>query len=179
MVELLAPRATTLTCVDPAPTMVAAGRARVAALGLADVAFVAAPGEALPLADGSADSVLFLQSLQYVVDPARALAEAARVLAPGGRLLVLTLASHAFAEAEAFGHRHRGFAPADLRRWTRGLGGHQLYTLPAETRLPRFQTLILCAERAADGGDRSGGDAPRQPAPTAPTAPTAAKKPRP
>jgi ArsR family transcriptional regulator len=171
MAELLAPRATTLTCVDPAPTMVAAGRARVAALGLADVAFVAAPGEDLPLADGSADSVLFLQSLQYVADPARALAEAARVLAPGGRLLVLTLASHAFAEAEAFGHRHRGFAPADLRRWTRGLGGHQLYTLPAETRLPRFQTLILCAERAADGGD-----APRQPAPTAPTA---AKKPRP
>ena len=147
MVELLAPRTHSLTCVDPSPAMVAAGRERVQTLKLAEVTFVQATGEDLPLKDASADSVLFLQSLQYVADPAQALGEAARILAPGGRLLVLTLNRHDFAESEAFGHRHRGFATADLKRWTRGLDAQQIYTLPPETRAPRFQTLILTARK--------------------------------
>jgi SAM-dependent methyltransferase len=147
MVELLAPRTRTLTCVDPSPAMIAAGRERVQTLKLDGVSFVQATGEDLPLKDAGADSVLFLQSLQYVADPAQALSEAARILAPGGRLLVLTLNRHDFTEAEAFGHRHRGFATADLKRWTRALDGHQLYSLPPETRAPRFQTLILTARK--------------------------------
>ena len=150
MVELLAPRAATLTCVDPSPAMVKAGRERVQGLRLHNVSYVQAPGETLPLEPHSADSVLFVQSLQYIDDPAKALAEATRILAPGGRLLVLTLASHDFPEADAFGHRHRGFAAADLKRWTRGLEHHASYALPPETRSPRFQTLIhtaLAAER--------------------------------
>lgn len=147
MVELLAPRTRTLICVDPSPAMVAAGRERVQTLKLDSVTFVQATGEDLPLKDASADSVLFLQSLQYVADPAQVLAEAVRILTPGGRLLVLTLNRHDFAEADAFGHRHRGFATADLKRWTRGLDSHQIYTLPPETRAPRFQTLILAARK--------------------------------
>jgi ArsR family transcriptional regulator len=145
MVELLAPRAASLTCVDPSPAMVKAGRERVQALKLDRVAYVHAPGESLPLGDRCADAVLFVQSLQYVDDPAKALGEAVRILAPGGRLLVVTLASHDFAEAEAFGHRHRGFAAADLKRWTRGLEQQLTYGLPPETRAPRFQTLIHTA----------------------------------
>jgi SAM-dependent methyltransferase len=142
LVELLAPRATTLVCVDPTPAMVGAGKARVAALGLNNTTWHQAPGEALPLADASADSVLFLQSLQYIPKPAAALAEARRVLAPGGRLLVVTLVQHDHAEADRYGHRHRGFAEADLRAWCKGLRDLHVDLLPPETRPPRFQTII-------------------------------------
>jgi ArsR family transcriptional regulator len=147
LVELIAPRSTTLACVDPTPAMVEAGKARVAALGLRNVTWHQAPGETLPLADASADSVLFLQSLQYIPKPAAALAEARRILAPGGRLLVVTLVAHDHAEAERYGHRHRGFREADLRAWCRGLQDLHIDLLPPETRPPRFQT-ILCTSTA-------------------------------
>lgn len=147
MAALLAPRCTRLTCIDPSPAMVKAGRERVAAAQLSNVVFTTAAGEKLPLNDGAADAVLFLQSLQYVLDPERCLAEAVRLLAPGGRLLVLTLAEHDHDEAKAFGHRHNGFALAKLRRWTRTLTGHASYTLPPEARMPRFQTLVFTATR--------------------------------
>ncbi len=142
LVELIAPRASSLVCVDPTPAMVEAGKARVAALGLHQVTWHQAPGEHLPLADASADSVLFLQSLQYVATPAAALKEARRVLVPGGRLLIVTLLAHDHAEADRYGHRHRGFREADLRTWCKGLHDLHLEVLPPETRPPRFQTII-------------------------------------
>jgi ArsR family transcriptional regulator len=145
MVGMLSPQADSLTCIDPSPAMIAAGLERVKSLALANVRYLEAEGEQLPLDERSCDAVLFLQSLQYVRDPAQALAEAARVLAPGGRLLVLTLAKHEFPESERYGHRHRGFSAEELKRWTRGLGDHRLIPLPPETRPPRFQSLILTA----------------------------------
>lgn len=147
MAELIAPQSLKLTCIDPSPAMLAAGRERVAALKLSGVEFVEGTGEDLPLADASADSVLFLQSLQYMTAPETALAEAIRVLAPGGRLLLVTLSRHDFAEAEAFGHRHRGFSTDQLKRWTRGLVEHHIDVLPPEARTPHFQTVILTARK--------------------------------
>ncbi len=145
LVELLAPRATSLECIDPTPAMIAAGEQRTAALGHRHVRWHQARAEQLPFADQSADSVLFLQSLQYVDQPVKALAEAARILVPGGRLLVLTLLKHDHPEAERYGHHHRGFSSAELTRWCRGLCDLRIETLPAELRPPRFQTLLLTA----------------------------------
>jgi SAM-dependent methyltransferase len=146
LIELLAPRATRLECIDPTPAMIHAGQQRTAALGFKQVHWHAAPAEALPFADGVADSVLFLQSLQYVDRPEKALAEAVRVLAPGGQLLVLTLLRHDHDEAQRYGHRHRGFTAAELTRWCGGLTTH-VETLPAELRPPRFQPLLLSASK--------------------------------
>lgn len=47
---------------------------------------------ALPFADGFADFVTLHQVLHFLEDPARALAEAARILEPGGRLLIVNFA---------------------------------------------------------------------------------------
>lgn len=147
MAELIAPQSSKLTCIDPSPAMLSAGRERVAALKLTGVEFVEGTGEHLPLDERSADSVLFLQSLQYMSDPEQALTEAVRVLTPGGRLLVVTLTKHDFPEAEAFGHRHRGFSTDQLKRWTKTLGDHVLDQLPPEPRSPHFQTVILTARK--------------------------------
>jgi ArsR family transcriptional regulator len=147
LLELVAPQAEQVLCIDPNQRMVDAGVQRAKALKLGNVTWKLARGEELPLEDASQDSVLFLQSLQYVEEPGRALAEAARVLAPGGQLLVLTLVRHESAEAEAFGHRHRGFSAEQLRRWTPRLTDHRHDTLPPESKAPRFQTLVLTAAK--------------------------------
>ena len=62
--------------------------------------FEAASAEALPFGDGHFDGAVMLNSLHHVPDPAKALAEAARVLRPGGRLVVIEpLASGTFFDA--------------------------------------------------------------------------------
>jgi SAM-dependent methyltransferase len=53
-------------------------------------ALVASDAEALPLTDASLDAVMMMHMLYHVPDPARAVAEATRVLRPGGKLLVAT-----------------------------------------------------------------------------------------
>lgn len=145
---MLAASATQLTCVDPAAAMISAGRARCRELKLANVTWVEAGGESLPLPEASQDTVLLLQSLQYVDDPAAVLRECGRVLAPGGRLLCLTLAAHAHEEAARYGHRHRGFAETDLRAWVKPWCREpRLVALPPEARAPRFQSLVLAADK--------------------------------
>jgi len=147
LLDLIAPHADTLVCVDPSPAMVNAGNDKIVALGLTHVRYQMARAEELPLADNSCDSVLFLQSLQFIDDPAKALAEAFRVLAPEGRLLVLTLASHDYDEASAFGHAHRGFSHDQLRRWCKDLGQARAYDLAPESKAPRFQTVVFTASK--------------------------------
>jgi ArsR family transcriptional regulator len=79
--------------------------------------------ESLPLEDASCDAALLVLALTYVEQPARALAEAARILRPGGRLVVVDLLRH---DREEFrrnlGQRHPGFEPAVLERLLREAG---------------------------------------------------------
>jgi SAM-dependent methyltransferase len=69
----------------------------------------------LPLRDASIDVTLLSQSLHHAADPEDALAEAVRVLRPGGRVLLLDLREHDQAWVRnRFGDQHLGFADADL-----------------------------------------------------------------
>jgi demethylmenaquinone methyltransferase/2-methoxy-6-polyprenyl-1,4-benzoquinol methylase len=79
-----------LTVIDINPSMMAVGQDRVATAGLADtIDFVCADAEVLPLADAVIDVYVIAFGLRNVTRPERALAEARRVLAPGGRYLCL------------------------------------------------------------------------------------------
>ncbi len=145
---LLASASTNLTCIDPSPAMIAAGRSRCSEAGLGNVTWIEAAGERLPLKDASQDTVLLLQSLQYVEAPQDVLRECGRVLAPHGRLLLLTLAEHDHDEAARYGHRHRGFRDADLRAWLKPwCAKPRLVHLPPEARAPRFQSILLTADK--------------------------------
>lgn len=74
--------------VEPVPEMLARACANLAASGLANVVFHLASAEDLPLPDSSFDLVISNGAINLVPDKPRALAEAWRVLKPGGRLQV-------------------------------------------------------------------------------------------
>ena len=77
----------------------------------------------LPLKDESVDVALLSQSLHHAPDPADALAEATRVLRPGGQVLILDLREHDQAWVRnRFGDRHLGFSGPQLETLLRGAG---------------------------------------------------------
>ncbi|HWM55051.1 MAG TPA: class I SAM-dependent methyltransferase [Solirubrobacterales bacterium] len=86
--ELFPPQVTELVMAEPDPHMVKRLRAKLPAAGT-EAQVVEAPAESLPFEDSSFDTVAFTLVLCTVPNPAAALAEAARVLRPGGRLLFL------------------------------------------------------------------------------------------
>ncbi|MGH6922386.1 MAG: class I SAM-dependent methyltransferase [Propylenella sp.] len=78
------PRVASVTGVDPAAPLL--GRARELAEDLSNIEFQEADGRSLPFEDAAFDVVVFDSTLSHVPDPKRALAEAFRVLRPGGLL---------------------------------------------------------------------------------------------
>ncbi|WP_135466300.1 ArsR/SmtB family transcription factor [Crenalkalicoccus roseus] len=119
LLELVAPRVESALGVDASREMLALARARLAERGLAGRCAVRqADMYRLPLPDAAFDAVTLQMVLHYAEDPAAALAEAARVLKPGGALLVVDLAPHDRAEVmERHRHRWPGFDDAELAGW--------------------------------------------------------------
>ena len=77
----------------------------------------------VPLPDGAADAVVLHQVLHFLDDPAAAIAEAARLLRPGGKLLVVDFAPHELEFLrEQSAHRRLGFARDQLGRWLEAAG---------------------------------------------------------
>ncbi|GAB3678235.1 ArsR/SmtB family transcription factor [Salinisphaera aquimarina] len=123
LAELLCRRAASVTCLDRSPAVIEAARSRLACQG--NVAFEIGDMHALPFADASFDQVFLLHALSYSSTPEKALSEAARVLRPGGRLTLATIARHDHeATVAAYDHVNLGFDVADLNRWLTASGLH-------------------------------------------------------
>ncbi len=115
LAELVAPRARSVTCLDASLRVAAAGMRR--ARHVPGLRFVAGDMHALPFADRSFDQVMLVNTLLHARQPARALAEAVRVLRPGGTMTVVVLRRHDHRELmAAYDHLQPGFEPAVLRR---------------------------------------------------------------
>jgi len=93
MLELFAGRAVGAAGIDRSPEMLRLARAK---LGEAGLGAELRQGDmySLPFASGSADTVIIHQVLHFAQQPAAAVAEAARLLSPGGRLLIVDFAPH-------------------------------------------------------------------------------------
>lgn len=116
VLELLAPRITQGLGVDASKAMLALARARLARAELTQCAVRLADMYRLPLADESFDVAVLQMVLHYAEDPAGVLAEAARVLRPAGRLIVIDLALHPRDDIVARqAHRWPGFDDAAMR----------------------------------------------------------------
>ena len=115
LLELLAPRMRSGLGVDASRAMLALARSRLAKPGLGHVSVRQGDMYRLALA-GSYDVVVLQMVLHYAEDPAAAVTEAARMLAPEGRLIVVDLAGHDRAAlAERLAHRWPGFSDDTMR----------------------------------------------------------------
>ena len=116
LLELLAPRVERGLGVDASRAMLALARSRLAKPELAHCAVRQADMYRLPLPDAGFDTVVLQMVLHYAEDPAAAVTEAARVLRPGGHLLVVDLLHHDRADLlERLAHRWPGFHDGTIR----------------------------------------------------------------
>lgn len=148
LAELIAGRARSVTCVDVSATVIAAARKRLAAH--ANVRFCEADMHALPLADASFDHVFAMHALAYTREPLKVLKEAARLLRPGGRLIVTTVNEHRHEAArQAYDHLTLGVSPARLQTMLEkaGLDVASCRITSRETRPPYFEVVTALARR--------------------------------
>ena len=117
MIELFGPRATHAIGIDRSSDMLRVARVKLEAAGIAS-SLRQGDMYALPLGDQSADTIVIHQVLHYAHSPAAAIAEAARVLAPGGTLLVVDFAAHEREELrERDAHIRLGFEDEAMAGW--------------------------------------------------------------
>ena len=99
-----------------------------------------------------ADLVVVHQVLHYLADPAAAVREAARIVAPGGKLLIADFAPHKLEFLrEQHQHRRLGFAEPEMARWLAeaGLKDVRVTALPP-TRKEGLTVKVWTAERAPE-----------------------------
>lgn len=126
VLELLAPRISQGVGVDASKAMLALARSRLARVGLTHCSVRLADMYRLPLAEASFDIAVMQMVLHYAEDPAGVLGEVARVLRPGGRLIVIDLAPHDRAELlSRLAHRWPGFSDQEMRGLLAGAGMQQ------------------------------------------------------
>jgi len=118
MLALLAPRAQRAVGLDASHAMLSVARANLENAGVRGVELRQGDIHAPPVETNAFDLVIIHQVLHYLDDPARALREAARLVAPGGRLLVVDFAPHELEFLrERQAHRRLGFARDQVAGW--------------------------------------------------------------
>jgi ubiquinone/menaquinone biosynthesis C-methylase UbiE len=118
MIELFGREAQAALGVDRSPEMLRLARVKLAQAGLAGAELRQGDMYALPLPSHSADTVIIHQVLHYAQQPAAAVAEAARLLAPGGRMLIVDFAPHEREELrDRDAHARLGFADEAMLKW--------------------------------------------------------------
>jgi SAM-dependent methyltransferase len=147
MLELLAPRATRAVGIDVSPEMLAIARDKLVSANIANAQVRLGDLYRLPFGNGKGrasrngdangdgfDLVLFHQVLHYLDDPGAAVAEAARVMMRGARLLIADFAPHALEFLrDDYAHRRLGFSDREVEGWFAAAG---LKSAGAETIAP-------------------------------------------
>jgi SAM-dependent methyltransferase len=147
----LAPYCRSLTLVDLSPRMVDAARQRLAKFPHAKC--LVADAQALPFSDADFDHVLLFHTLTYAAEPSATLAECARVLRPGGKLVLLCLNRHEQQEITArYGEIHPGFSPEEVRALiaSAGLRVRSAHVVSREPKKPHLEVVLAIGERPSE-----------------------------
>lgn len=152
LAQLLARRANSVICIDNSAAMVKVGTELAREHGFDNLTYKLGDIEEVPLPDNSTDLALLSQALHHAGKPEKALAEAWRILRPGGRLVVLDLNQHTFEKArELYADRWLGFSPNRLYHWIKecGFSDVQVDPVSRETKEPCFETLLATGLKPA------------------------------
>jgi ubiquinone/menaquinone biosynthesis C-methylase UbiE/DNA-binding transcriptional ArsR family regulator len=118
ILELFAKRVKRSAGFDVNRDMLAHARARLAASGIRNAQLRLGDMFSLPLEDGAADAVVIHQVLHFLDEPGSAIAEAARLLKPSGRLLIVDFAPHRIEALRSdYAHRRLGFERDLVEGW--------------------------------------------------------------
>ena len=143
--QLLAQRAEKVIAVDNSEKMVEYGLMMARKNGVVNVEYRQGDLEEVPIADESVDLAFFSQALHHAQHPEKAVAEAYRILRPGGRVAVLDLVRHNFEQArEMYADVWLGFGEAEILRFLKKAGFWELQTsvVHREEESPHFETLM-------------------------------------
>lgn len=121
LTQAFAPFVARVIAVDASTAMLRGSRVRVG--NLANVEIRRGELESLPIEDAALDAAFLVLVLPYAAEPGRVIAEAARALRPGGRLLITDLATHERSEyRQTLGHQWLGFGRTEMLPWMRDAG---------------------------------------------------------
>jgi ArsR family transcriptional regulator len=148
--QLLARRSKKVIAVDNSDKMVEYGRELASKHGVKNLEYRKGDLEAVPIRDAAVDLAFFSQALHHAQHPARAVAEAWRILKPGGRIVVLDLLRHNYEEArEMYADLWLGFTEVELTRFLRQTGFKNIETsvVHSEEDAPHFETLLAVGDK--------------------------------
>lgn len=148
--QLLARRAKKVIAIDNSEKMVEYGMELARKHGVTNLEYRFGDIEDIPIRSATVDLAFFSQALHHALHPEQAVAEAYRILKPGGRIVVLDLLRHAYAEArELYADVWLGFTEVEVGRCLREAGFKNTETsvVHREAESPHFETLLAIGDK--------------------------------
>lgn len=148
--QLMAQRAKKVIAIDNSEKMVEFGAELARKHGIGNLEYRLGDIEDVPIRSGTVDLAFLSQALHHAPHPEKALAEAHRILKPGGRVEILDLNRHQFEEArELYADLWLGFTELEIEKYLKGAGFKNVETavVHREPDPPHFETLLGTGEK--------------------------------
>ena len=148
--QLMAQRAKKVIAIDNSEKMVEFGSELAKKHGIRNLEYRLGELEDVPIRRATVDVAFLSQALHHARHPERALAEAWRILKPGGQIAILDLNRHHFEEArEIYADLWLGFTELEIERYLKGAGFRNVETaiVHREQDPPYLETVLATGEK--------------------------------